>query len=235
MNREEELAKKYLETLSPESLEFEPDGNIPPDFLLNGNIAIEVTRLNEHIEVQGILKRIDDDSFSITELVKNVLHSYESSFDGRCFWVAIDIRTPFGNRKRTKKKLVSLLQSFQTPESVVCHREYTVTDGLTVSFTPGSFNSDAPVFRLGAISQHETGGWVYDEVSKNTKHCISTKSSKIKPYREIYKEWWLVLVDSVAYGNYSEYFENFKETIGKGLFEKIIVLEALDGKYVYET
>ena len=68
MNREELLAKNYLESLNLSSIIYEPDGNIPPDFLVDNHIAVEVTRLNEHIKVQGVLKRLDDDSSSITAL-----------------------------------------------------------------------------------------------------------------------------------------------------------------------
>jgi hypothetical protein len=48
MNREEKVAKTYLEKLGLGEVLFEPNGNVPPDFLINGRIAVEVRRLNQH-------------------------------------------------------------------------------------------------------------------------------------------------------------------------------------------
>ncbi|WP_065188080.1 hypothetical protein [Shewanella woodyi] len=182
MNREEELAKQYLKNLPSISLDFEPDGNVPPDFLMNDSIAIEVTRLNEHIEIQGVLKRFDDESFSIIAYVENILNSFNSAINGTCFWASINIKRPFGNRKKTKKKLIELLKSFDRTQNVNCRLEYPVTNGLSVSFIEGTFDPSAPVFRLGGIDEHDSGGWVYEDVATNSMHCINTKSLKVSPY-----------------------------------------------------
>ena len=48
MKVEEQMAKTYLEHLEYQDIVFEPDGNIPPDLLLNGNIALEVRRFNQY-------------------------------------------------------------------------------------------------------------------------------------------------------------------------------------------
>jgi len=71
-NSDELRAKQYLQTLNYEKLEYEPLGNVTPDFLLDNKIAIEVRRLNknyisneklvhlEDIEVPIIAKNIDE-------------------------------------------------------------------------------------------------------------------------------------------------------------------------------
>ena len=50
MDHTEEIANKHLLARFPgeNRINYEPDGNIPPDFLIDNNIAIEVRRLNEH-------------------------------------------------------------------------------------------------------------------------------------------------------------------------------------------
>ena len=234
MNREELLAKKYLESLNQSSLVYEPDGNTPPDFLVDNHIAVEVTRLNEHIEIQGVLKRIDDDSSSISAFIKNVLHDFKSDLQNVRFWVTIHIKRPFGNRKKVKSKLLKLLRSLENPEDVLCRRELYVSDGLSISFKRATYCSKKPVFMLGEISEHDIGGWVYEDVSKNVGYCVEKKSLKIKPYQSKYEEWWLILVDSIAYGYYPEYIDDFKVTLDKGSFDKVIVLEAINGQYVFE-
>lgn len=234
MNREEKLAQSYLATLSPESLIFEPDGNVPPDFLLNNSVAIEVTRLNEHIEVQGTLKRLDDESPSIISFIKQVLEKYESTINDACFFVNVYIKRPFGNKKKVKKKLIDLLNTFCISDDVSNYKKFEITDGLSLRFRKGTFKECSPAFRLGEIIEHERGGWVFEEISRNTVHCINNKSLKIAPYKTQYQEWWLVLIDTIAYGCYNEYIEDFKKVIDKGEFDKVIVLEPSKGNYIFE-
>ncbi|HIF9400324.1 TPA: hypothetical protein ACX6RY_000232 [Photobacterium damselae] len=235
MNREEELAQRYLKKILPaKPLIFEPDGNIPPDFLLNNSVAIEVTRLNEHIDINGFLKRLDDDSSSIIEFIKQILATYKSVINDTCFFVVAYIQRPFGNRKKNKKKLIDLLNTFQCSGDVNCYQKYKITNGLSLRFTKASFDEYTSAFRLGSISEHEKGGWVFDNMVVNTTHCINIKSTKILPYRENYDEWWLVLIDTIAYGCYSEYIEDFKLVIKKGLFDKVIILEAEKGNCIFE-
>lgn len=74
-NSDEIRAKKYLQTLPHTKLEYEPLGNVTPDFLIDGKIAVEIRRLNRNYksESDGSLVHIDlpiiDD---IEELHKNI-------------------------------------------------------------------------------------------------------------------------------------------------------------------
>ncbi len=45
-NDDEKIAYKYLQSLGYTNIQYEPDSNMPPDFLINDTIAIEVRRLN---------------------------------------------------------------------------------------------------------------------------------------------------------------------------------------------
>ena len=48
MNKDEKIANTYLKSLGFQKLEFEPNGNIPPDFTINKKIGVEVRRLNKY-------------------------------------------------------------------------------------------------------------------------------------------------------------------------------------------
>ena len=54
MKREEKIANDYFISVGFNKILYEPDGNIPPDFLLNDSIAVEVRRLNQHLKQQKI-------------------------------------------------------------------------------------------------------------------------------------------------------------------------------------
>ena len=51
MDSSEQIANKYLIHIGANSLEFEPDGSVPPDFTIEKRIAIEVRRLNRNYEL----------------------------------------------------------------------------------------------------------------------------------------------------------------------------------------
>lgn len=233
MNREEMLAEHYLQTLDSD-VAFEPDGNVPPDFLLNGKIAVEVTRLNEHIEVQGEIKRLDDDYSKIINSIESVFKAFVSPIDDANYWVSVKIKRPFGNIKKTKKKIRSHLAEFAKASDILLYQKYEITDALSFSYMQGSTDTSASTFRLGFQSQHDAGGFVYDEIVKNSKYCIERKSKKIAKLKDNHQTWWLVLVDYVCRGYYPEYIDDFKSAIDRGAFDKVIFIEPLNGNYVFE-
>ncbi len=85
MNQDELIVKQYLDGLGLGPVEFEPDGNIPPDFVVNRTIAVEVRRLNKHVEVDGQPQGLEQAEFPLLKLTKNVFKKLESLHDGRSF------------------------------------------------------------------------------------------------------------------------------------------------------
>ena len=48
MRRSEEAVDRFLRGLEVGDVRFEPDGNVPPDFLVDERIAVEARRLNQN-------------------------------------------------------------------------------------------------------------------------------------------------------------------------------------------
>ena len=72
-NADEIRARQYLQTLVHTKIEYEPLGNVTPDFLLDNKIAIEVRRLNRNYRTKGHLVSIDAPIIdNIDELHKNI-------------------------------------------------------------------------------------------------------------------------------------------------------------------
>jgi len=75
-NSDEIRAKQYLQTLQHTKLEYEPLGNVTPDFLIDNKIAVEVRRLNRNYKSKnnGHLVSIDAPIIvdNIKELHKNI-------------------------------------------------------------------------------------------------------------------------------------------------------------------
>ena len=66
INEDEIRASQYLKTLQHSSLQYEPLGNVTPDFVLDGKIAIEVRRLNKNYKNDEHLVRIENTEIPIT-------------------------------------------------------------------------------------------------------------------------------------------------------------------------
>lgn len=74
-NSDEIRAKQYLQTLPHKKLEYEPLGNVTPDFSIDDKIAIEVRRLNRNYKSKsdGNLVSIEAPILNdIDELHKNI-------------------------------------------------------------------------------------------------------------------------------------------------------------------
>jgi hypothetical protein len=55
-------------------------------------------------------------------------------------------------------------------------------------------------FDYGGGSDLDSGGFVVSLYIQNIKHCIADKTEKQRCHRDQYAEWWLILVDQIAYG-----------------------------------
>lgn len=50
MDSSEAAIQRLLAHMGFTDITYEPDGNIPPDFVVNGQIAVEVRRLNQNFD-----------------------------------------------------------------------------------------------------------------------------------------------------------------------------------------
>ncbi|WP_455757681.1 hypothetical protein [Sulfurimonas sp.] len=80
MNRQENFdelrAKQYLQTLKYKKLEYEPLGNVTPDFVIDNKIAIEVRRLNKNYISNEKLVHIEDTEIPL--VTKNIEELHEN-------------------------------------------------------------------------------------------------------------------------------------------------------------
>jgi hypothetical protein len=94
---------------------------------------------------------------------------------------------------------------------------------------------EGKVFRLAGGTDRETGGFVLSEFKRNFDHCVKEKSEKIKVYYDKYSSWWLVLVDTIAYGFDEDEKEEIKIMVNMNpVWDKVIVLDGIKGKNILE-
>ncbi len=112
MDKTEQLVQAHLIHRGFTGVDFEPDGNSPPDFAIDGNIAIEARRLNqnyfEHNGPIGLEETSIPLWFNLTKLVSKIgpapaTHSW---------YVSCRFRRPVESWKTIKKGTSEALQVF---------------------------------------------------------------------------------------------------------------------------
>jgi len=94
MKQEEQIAKMYLEHIGFSSIDYEPDGNIPPDFVINGDIAVEVRRLNQHYMKGDTVQPLEKLEYSLLARIEALLNQYESVEASHSVFVVVSFERP---------------------------------------------------------------------------------------------------------------------------------------------
>ena len=114
MDDSETLALSYISSIGYSSITYEPDGNIPPDFLVDGKIAIEVRRLNyNRITESGKSQGVENSQFAVLRMMNELLPLLGSSDTGRSWWVTYRFKRPIPHHDILRNKVRDALQTFR--------------------------------------------------------------------------------------------------------------------------
>jgi hypothetical protein len=127
-NREEQLVMDCLTHQGFSDLKYEPDGNVPPDILLNGSIAIEVRRLNQNISTEEGFEGLEQTEYSVHGLLRSVMDKFPSQPNVNGAFVGYHIKRPLPPLKVLKKEVQAILTAHQ---SIIQERiEYFIGDNF---------------------------------------------------------------------------------------------------------
>ena len=189
-NDDERLAREWLAALSgdPESV-YRPQCD-PPDFVLNGSIAVEVSRLSEGDETS---------LHSLGPVVEDVLSDLGPPGNGLSlcvFWVYEPSRS-FPEVKRTKEQVRHALMPYTKAYSMPAGIEdLRLPCGLSLRLVHIQPTKDPARFVFGGFSGM-TGRHVRNKLLSDLRRTVTKKSINISNRRNHYDIWWLVLVDRV--------------------------------------
>lgn len=82
MNRKEKIIENYLKSLGFSDIIYEPNGNVPPDFLVDKTIAIEVRRLNQQYFTPKGTDGLEEQRFPFFNLLESCLAEFNSKYQG---------------------------------------------------------------------------------------------------------------------------------------------------------
>ena len=220
-NKDEIRAKKYLQTLEHKTLEYEPLGNVTPDFLIDNKIAVEVRRLNRnHIDGDHLLS-IENFEIPLIKNIKKIISIFTYKPYTKSAYVSITLTKPLGIESKTGviKRIKKVLKSHINHISET--KSYKISDYIDLTFTPTEQKSKQYIF----TGCNNDLFWLAHELHKNIQLVIDEKNKKIEKNFNLYNEWWLILVNTIIYGLDSEDFEKLKNIkLNKHKFTKVIIL-----------
>lgn len=235
MDSAEMLSQAFLRSQGFNTVEYEPDGNIPPDFLCDGQIAVEVRRLNHHFVTDGERpESLDKKGVAIWNTVKGILRDIGPPSDGRSWWVSYTLRRPIPGYKDIPVLLKrSLLEFRDNPREGA--QKISVVEGFSVKLTPADVAHDLQ-FVFASASDRDSTGWLLDMMQMNLQLCIDEKAKKVGKVRAGYPTWWLVLVDMIGLGLNEFDQELFRDSvlIDKRDWAKVILIDPRDPSRHFE-
>ncbi len=199
MKSDERIVEGYLNALGMGEVVHEPDGKVPPDFLVDGRIAVEVRRLNQHYEAGGKLRGLEQDSISLRQSLENLLSEFAASNVSSSWFVCFSFRRPIPPWRTLRPLVREALSGFLTAPADHAWR-IPITDSFDLTILR-STDVHEKCFIFGAHTDMDAGGWIVSEIIRNASAFIASKSVKVTPYLSKYPLWWLVLVDHIAFAD----------------------------------
>ena len=234
MDDSEEVANEYLLNLGLGAVVYEPDGNTPPDFLVNGTIAVEVRRLNQNEIIESGHRGLEVTRIPLEASVRKLLASLGPAQSGVSWFVCYDFGRPLPEWKNLRSALRDYLLTFRANPSPEKELSSTICKGFEIKLRRAG-NSYPQFFVPGGSADDDSGGWVLQETQKNLGLCIEEKARKIAPYRHRYPEWWLVLVDRIGYGVDACDEQLFREHLKfEHNWDKIVLVNPLNPRFIFE-
>jgi len=237
MDDSETVVRQYLEHSGFKSIVYEPDGNVPPDFLADGRIAVEVRRLNQnYVSGRGQLEGLETTRIATQRKFDRLLLSFGPSRSGASWFVVCHIERPVPRWKDIEAELRRRLETFRDNESEQRLCEMKIAPGLRIAIIHKASRPHPTFFVSGGGSDGDTGGFVLEETQKNLRLCVEDKSRRIAPVRHKYPEWWLVFVDRIGFG-----VDGCDELLFRAHlavehdFQRVILLDPLDATRAFEV
>ena len=230
MNQDESIAEAYLKK-HHENIVYEPDGNIPPDFSIGRSIGVEVRRLNQQHRDNGNTRGLEEQRIPLNKAVENELSKYALEQNGDSYWLTLRYERNIGSLKDIKQNTVSAVQAFQLQNENIPFK-YKLSENVTLEFVAKAQKLSRK-FKIGIELDQDSGGWVVDMYTQDVIHCIKEKEQKIKPYKNQYKSWWLLLVDHINCMDSYDKNDIVEKVTKPSSFEKIVVIKH-DGTMQFE-
>lgn len=223
-NDDEKLVHKILLQNNHCQVFYEPDGNIPPDFKIGDNIAVEVRGLNQNFFQKEHVTGLNNVSIPLLDGLVEVLHTFGKQSDDYSFWVCIYYKRPIEGIHEIKKLIKQNLNNFLLLPDPTFPYVINVTNNIELTILK-THSTNENLFRLGGSADANQGGFVISTYIENIRYCINEKAEKILDYQQRYAKWWLFLVDHLLLDPEEDEINEIKSNIHDlGYFQKVCII-----------
>lgn len=237
-NKDENRGIEYLQSIGYKDIIYEPDGNIPPDLLVENRIAIEVRRLNQNKKLNGKLMGLEQGENSIYSWITKVIQNVSDQNFTTSAFVSYSFRRPYPDKKELLRWITSTLNQHKT--LIDNPKDYYYSDfddSFELSFYPAGKKLQNQ-FVIGMTCDSDSGGFMVGELFKNINFIIEEKERKISKFKGKYQEWWLMLINRMDVSLNNKELEQLKSSrIQSTAFDKVLLVSGLpDGQsgIIYE-
>lgn len=232
MDDTEALVLEHLQVRGFSDIVYEPDGNVPPDFLVDGRIAVEVRRLNENEPNRETPKGLHETGIPFVWRLRRFLESHQID-DSPHWWLSVGFKRPIVQWKDLMPALEVFLKDVAASPSNEKVQRW-IHPSVHIRAFPRT-GRGSEMFAIGCVNDKDSGGSVISEFEYNLQLCLREKTAKVAPYRSRYPEWWLALVDHVAYGLDALDQKQFAEAFTiLHQWDRVVVISAGDSNSHFE-
>lgn len=193
MDKSEEIVEKLLKSMGFQDVIYEPNGNVTPDFLVDGRVAVEVRQLNKSVDSgSGNRKGLQETSTPLWQGIEKLGRSFGNTVDETWFLI-IRFSRPIRAWKHLKPNVKKALHNFKeqsTRNNGVIYEGSNFELRVMRSMTPLSH-----FFNMGMMNDRQAAGFLVADMIDNINYCCSEKAQLTSKYKKLYPEWWLVLTN----------------------------------------
>jgi len=224
---EEKIAYNFLINLGYKSIDFEPNGkSTAPDFVINNSIAIEVRRMNKHIDINNCRIPIEKTKYELIPRFKNLLNEINNPKLDFSIAITLIYKRPVN----ISKELLGLLKESisNSTNNGIFEKEVFVNPHISYLLYKGNGRAEKTYY-LTYIKDMDKGGNIQDVRFNAFKICLKDKTNKMKHLQNKYKEIWLILIDDIfSRVDYTTKQDFERYPYEKSFFNKIILVSKRD-------
>ncbi|MGQ3003471.1 MAG: hypothetical protein ACT6UH_07105 [Hydrogenophaga sp.] len=227
MDAAEKLAHEFLVEEGRSSICYEPNGTSTyPDFSVEGNVAVEVRRLDQHHLNDGVAEDLQDAAYRVRHRMEKLCEELGEG-DGTSWFVCYRFSRPVPPWKVLIPKLKAAMLDFKAlnfkTNRLLYEDSHFELEVIAASDRLASF------FRLGGMLDKQSGGFVVAEFIQNIERCAVEKAKKRARCPVDYMESWLVLVNTTGMKldarDRAQLMENIKRP---PQWDRVVILRAMD-------
>src|SRR6266567_9430172 len=237
MDQSESRVRDYLESLGLGGVVYQPDGNVPPDFLMGSRIAVEVRRLNENeLTESGGFRGLETERISTGRKFRALLRSLGPSKSGTSWFVGCKLERRIQRWKTIEDDLRRELEDVRDNKDRQKLSVLEIAEGFEVRIVHQASSPHPTCFVFAGCNDRDVGGFSFGDTQWNLRLCVEDKMRRIARVRHNYPEWWLVLVDHIGFGVDSCDQELYRQHLEiKHDLDRLVLLSPLEPGHAFEV